>query len=162
MKEELSGLRSQAIQSPGFLHPVGGDPDIWRLPLPEPGGNPGPLRLIASTKAEFSQQYSPDGKRIAFESDRGGNLEIWVCESDGGNCSELTWIGAAYTGVPSWSPDGRQIAFYSRVGETSQIFVIAADGGPLQRLTSDRWNNTYPRWSGDGQWIYFALNRSRH
>ena len=144
-----------------FSHPVGGDPDIWRLPLPEPGGKPGrPLRLIASTKAEFSQQYSPDGKRIAFESDRGGNLEIWVCESDGGNCSELTWIGAAYTGVPSWSPDGRQIAFYSRVGETSQIFVIAADGGAPQRLTSDRWNNSYPRWSGDGQWIYFASNRT--
>jgi serine/threonine protein kinase len=144
-----------------FSHPVGGDPDIWRLPLPEPHGKPGrPLRLIASTKTEFSQQYSPDGKRIAFESDRGGNLEIWVCESDGGNCSQLTWIGAAFTGVPSWSPDGRQIAFYSRVGETSQIFVIAADGGAPQRLTSDRWNNSYPRWSDDGQWIYFASNRT--
>jgi Tol biopolymer transport system component len=83
-----------------------------------------------------------------------------VCESDGGNCGELTWIGAAYTGVPSWSPDGRQIAFYSRVGETSQIFVIAADGGAPQRLTSDHWNNSYPRWSGDGQWLYFASNRT--
>ncbi len=142
-------------------HPVGGDPDIWRLRLPEPGGKPGrPLRLIASTKGEFAQQYSPDGKRIAFESDRGGNLEIWVCESDGGNCSELTWIGAAYTGVPSWSPDGRQIAFYSRVHETSQIFVIGADGGAPRRLTSGSWNNSYPRWSGDGQWIYFASNRT--
>ncbi len=144
-----------------FSHPVGGDSDIWRLPLPERAGKPArPHRLIASTKSELAQQYSPDGKRVAFESDRGGNLEIWVCESDGGNCSQLTWIGAAYTGVPSWSPDGHQIAFYSRVDETSQIFVIGADGGAPQRLTSGRSNNSYPRWSGDGQWIYFASNRT--
>jgi eukaryotic-like serine/threonine-protein kinase len=144
-----------------FAREVGGDLNIWRLPVPGPGEQaPLPVRLIASTRGEFAQQYSPDGKRIAFESHRSGNLEIWICDSDGANCGQLTWIGSRYTGVPAWSPDGRQIAFYSRVDGHSQILTIGVDGGAPTRLTSDKSDNFFPRWSRDGQWIYFASNRT--
>ena len=50
--------------------------------------------------------------KVAFESERGGNLEIWVCESDGQGCVQLTSMGSSANGVPTWSPDGKQVAFY--------------------------------------------------
>ena len=77
--------------------------------------------MFASTKDEFAQQYSPDGKKVAFESKRGGNLEIWVCESDGQGCAQLTAMGSSASGVPTWSPDGKQVAFYSNAQGNPQI-----------------------------------------
>jgi serine/threonine protein kinase/WD40 repeat protein len=144
-----------------FATEAGGDLDIWRMPIPHGGDKfDRPRKLIASTVGDFGQQYSPDGQKIAFESPRTGNLEIWVCDSDGGNCSQITFLGANFTGLPSWSPDGRQIAFYSRADSHAQVFVTGADGGALRRLTLDKSNNMFPRWSHDGQWIYFGSNRS--
>jgi eukaryotic-like serine/threonine-protein kinase len=144
-----------------YSRPYGGDFDIWRVRLPKPGEKlEPPVRLIASTRNDFVPQYSPDGKRIAFESDRGGHLEIWVCDGGGDNCSPLTQMGSPFTGVPRWSPDGRHLAYYSRVGGEAQIFVIGAEGGAHRRLTLDASNNVFPAWSGDGQWIYHASNRS--
>jgi Tol biopolymer transport system component len=58
--------------------------DIWRLPIAEKNVSE-PVRFIASTRAEWTPQYSPHGKRITFESDRSGSDEIWVCDEDGSN-----------------------------------------------------------------------------
>jgi eukaryotic-like serine/threonine-protein kinase len=144
-----------------FSRSVGGGPSIWRLRVPsrneqvEP-----PTHLIASTAGEFAPQYSHDGKKIAFESHRSGNLEIWVCDSQGENCVQRTSIGSTFTGLPSWSPDGRQIAFYSRVEGRSQIFVLGTGDGTVRRLTLDDSDNMFPRWSRDGQWIYYGSNRT--
>jgi eukaryotic-like serine/threonine-protein kinase len=139
--------------------PVGDS--IWRMRLPGPHEKPEPpVRLIASTKGEFGQQYSPDGTKIAFESYRSGHLEIWVCGGEGEACSQLTTMGAPQTGVPAWSPDGRRIAFYSNLEGRSQIFVIPADGGAVRRMTSGSASAIYARWSRNGEWIYFALKGS--
>ena len=144
-----------------YSHSFGGDTDIWRVELPKAGDRPQPpVRLIASTWSDFAPQYSPDGSRIAFESERGGRLEIWVCDSEGRDCSPLTAMGSPFTGVPAWSPDGRNVAYYSRVLGNSQIFVIGSEGGAYRRLTSDKSTNMYPRWSRDGRWVYFASSRS--
>ncbi len=116
--------------------------------------------MFASTKGEFADQYSPDGKKVAFESTRGGNLEIWVCESDGQDCAQLTTMGSSATGVPTWSPDGKQVAFYSNVQGNPQIFVIPAEGGATRRLTSLTAGAMFPRWSRDGKWIYFSSTES--
>jgi Tol biopolymer transport system component len=144
-----------------FSQSVGGAPSIWRMRVPSPDQRiEQPLHLIASTTDEFAPQYSPDGGKIAFESHRSGTLEIWVCDSQGKNCMQLTSMGSPYTGLPSWSPDGRQIAFYSRVEGRSQIFVIGAEGGATRRLTLDESDSMFPRWSRDGQWIYYGSNRT--
>ena len=144
-----------------FTRGSGGDTDIWRMRIPgSVVSAEQPVRLIASTRNEFAQQYSPDGTRIAFESDRAGNLDIWTCDSQGGNCVQLTSMGSPFTGVPAWSPDGRQIAFYSQVDGKSQIFTVGAEGGVTRRLTPGGSNDFYPRWSRTGQQIYFASNRS--
>jgi len=137
----------------------GGGESIWRLRIPEHGKAPEPpMALIASTRSDFAPRYSPDGKKIAFESARGGNLEIWTCNSAGEECMQLTSIGAEYTGLPTWSPDGKELAFYSRVHDRSHIFVVGADGTGLRQVTSDDANHFFPGWSKDGRWIYFSSN----
>ena len=122
-----------------------GAESIWRIGIPRPHEKPEPpVRLIPSTASQFGQQYSPDGSRIAFESSLSGNLEIWLCSSEGQNCSQLTSLGAGATGTPTWSPDGKQVAFYSNVEGSSQIYVLPVEGGstaashfrPLGRLHS--------------------------
>jgi serine/threonine protein kinase len=150
-----------------FVKSYGGPLNIWRVGLDD-GSNKGEknspamdaVDLIPSTSGEFAPQYSPDGKKIAFQSDRTGNLEIWTCQNNGANCSILTSFGRQATGLPHWSPDGRQIAFYSRPKENAQIYAMNSEGGGLRQLTNDKWENFFPVWSRDGHWIYFSSNRT--
>jgi eukaryotic-like serine/threonine-protein kinase len=144
-----------------FSRGSGGGESIWRLQIPGHGkALEPPVSVILSTRSDFAPRYSPDGKRIAFESARGGNLEIWTCNSAGEECMQLTSVGAEYTGLPSWSPDGKEIALYSRVQDKSQIFVVGADGTDLRQVTSGDANHFFPSWSRDGRWIYFSSNTS--
>jgi Tol biopolymer transport system component len=144
-----------------FLRMLPGSENIWRLGLRDRAkAVEKPTPLIASTRSDFAPQYSPDGKRIAFESSRGGSLQIWACDNRGENCLQLTSMNAEYTGTPSWSPDGGKLAFYSRVNGRSQIFVIGADGVGLRQLTPGDANYFFPRWSRDGEWIYCSSNRT--
>ncbi len=154
---------TSSLTSPRLAYALrnGGGQSIWRMQIPERHTKGGPPeRMFASTREEFAQQYSPDGKKVAFESKRGGNLEIWVCESDGQGCAQLTTMGSSATGVPTWSPDGKQLAFYSNVQGNPQIFVIPAEGGATRRLTSLTAGAMFPRWSRDGKWIYFSSTES--
>ena len=94
--------------------------------------------------------WSPDGKRIAFEADRKGdvvNFDIYVMDSDGGNLHKLT-NNRAWNGAPSWSPSGERIAFWSNRDDkfNADIYVMDADGGNLQKLTNNRHSNVSPAW----------------
>jgi Tol biopolymer transport system component len=115
--------------------------------------------LIASTQMDQGPNYSPDGRRIAFSSDRSGNNEIWVADSDGRTATQLTHFEGPYTNNPSWSPDGKWIAFDSRPADSADIYVIPAAGGKPRNLTSDPSSDVLPSWSHDGRWIYFTSNR---
>jgi Tol biopolymer transport system component/tRNA A-37 threonylcarbamoyl transferase component Bud32 len=134
--------------------------DIWRRPGPAaPRPGPEPARLIASSGTEGNPAYSPDGRRIAFSSDRSGVTSIWVCDSDGNNPVQLTSF-EKHSGTPRWSPDGRQIAFDSREAGDWNVYVVDADGGVPRRLTPEPSTENRPSWSGDGRFIYFTSNRS--
>ena len=104
--------------------------------------------------------FSPDGKKIAFGSDRTGSEEIWISASDGSNPVQLTSFGAPSTGTPKWSPDGKQIAFDSHKVGHSDIYVVNAEGGEPRRLTTEPFENNVPSWSRDGKWIYFSSDRT--
>ena len=138
------------------------DTDIWRLDL-SPALNakrPSLTRLISSSRREDTPNFSPDGKRIVFDSNRSGHWEIWVCHSDGQNSVQLTSFGGPYTtGTPRWSPDGETIAFDSRPEGQSDIFVINPESRAQRNLTADTLENVAPSWSRDGRWIYFGSNQ---
>jgi len=119
--------------------------------------------LISSMNGENAgQQLSPDGKRIAFQSDRTGGLDIWLSDRNGQNLVQLTALGTA--GSPQWSPDGREIAFDVGLERDWRapraLFLIDPDGGSPRPLLQDRFSNGRPIWSHDGRWIYFASDRS--
>ena len=138
------------------------DWNIWRLETSDFSQKKtgAPTRLIASTYLDFLPEFSPDGKKIAFNSNRTGDFQIWICDSDGSNPQQLTSRGVA-CGFPHWSPDGQQIAFESgSAGASFQIYIISINGGKLKPLTSGLANNGHPNWSRDGKWIYFSSDRS--
>ena len=135
------------------------DFNIWQYNLTGPATQR-PQELLASTQFDQSPQYSPDGKRVVFVSDRSGSWEIWVCDSAGKRPLQLTEFKRRYTGSPRWSSDGRQIVFDSRAEGNAEIYVISADGGKPRRLTNDPAEDIVPSFSQDGQWIYFCSNRS--
>ena len=105
-------------------------------------------------------QYSPDGHKLVFQSNRSVGEDIWTCDADGSNCAQLVALGKTVGGTPRWSPDSRWIAFDSRAEGQAEIYVIQADGGGRRRITYDPADDITPSWSRDGRWIYFASNRS--
>ena len=118
-----------------------------------------PTKLIASTRNDASPQFSPDGRRIVFASDRSGSSEIWTCDSDGSNVIQMTSLNKE-AGTPRWSPDGQQIAFDLFEDRRGHIYVINTAGGQPRPITTGDFDDIVPSWSRNGKWIYFASNRT--
>ncbi len=134
--------------------------DIYRVSLNEDRMVSVSSALATSTTMETSPRYAPDGKRIAFVSNRSGSDEIWISDSEGENLIRLTSFRGPLGGSPGWSPDGKFIAFDARPDGNADIFIVSCEGGQPRRLTDDAAEDIVPGWSGDGQWIYFSSNRS--
>jgi Tol biopolymer transport system component/DNA-binding winged helix-turn-helix (wHTH) protein len=128
--------------------------NIWRVDLLNPKLQA--EKVVASSRVQVSPNYSPDGTKIAFESNRSGSNEIWVCDADGSNAVQLTSFGILVTGTPRWSPDGRQIVFDSRAGHEANLYTIDPRGSTPRKLSIDIRGNSMPSWSHDGKWIYFV------
>jgi Tol biopolymer transport system component len=132
---------------------------LWSLDLADLGKNYERRQVTASKGRNGSAELSPDGRRVAFVSDRSGSDEIYMCSADGSNLLQLTNLGnPGTTGFPRWSPDGQKIVFDSVVGGHTVIFVISANGGQPRALNDNAFDNLNPSWSHDGRWIYFTSN----
>lgn len=104
-------------------------------------------RLTTIKGIDTSPAWSPDGKRIAFSSNRHGNMDIFVMDSDGSGVLRLTDHQANDTN-PIWSPDGSQIAFASiRKGPAGSAYVVRPDGTDEKMVSS---KGIPVEWSKDG------------
>ena len=133
--------------------------DIWRMPgrevsLPDRV----PSRLIASSRFDGNPAYSPDGRKIAFASARGGTLNIWVAAADGSHPVQLTRFEGE-TGSARWSPDGRWLVVDSLESGNYDLFVVDAGGGIPRQLTRDPSDDIRGVFSADGEWVYFGSSR---
>ena len=120
------------------------------------------LRRLTSGFATVRRpDWSPDGTKVAFASDRGseGDFDLWVLDTEDGSRKRLT-SGPAEDGAPAWSPDGSEIAFgRQEPGEgTKDIWVVDASSGALRQLTDDPADDDAPDWSSTDR-IVFESNR---
>jgi TolB protein len=110
---------------------------------------------------------SPDGRTLAFHSNRSGRQAIWLANGDGGN-PRLLFDGGELgsdPGTPVWSPDGRSIAFAMKPAgasdeNESDIYAMNVDGSGFRRLTAAPGDDSHPHWSADGSRIFFNSARA--
>jgi len=124
--------------------------DIWIVAA---DGSPGVTPLVTGPALDADPSWSPDGRKLAFTSDRDGNDEIYVVNADGTGQTRLTH-DARFDGAAAWSPDGRRIAFHRfECNESrcvSNILTMASDGSDEVQLTSNTLDSgaaeTGPDW----------------
>ncbi len=117
-------------------------------------------QLTPEPSQDFYADWSPDGKKIAFISDRSGNWNIWLINSDGSNPQVLTADHQATS--PSWSPDGSMIAYAtdkeSGMRFWTDIWIMGSDGSFQKPLSqTPTLKDLVPAWSPDGKKIAFLM-----
>jgi Tol biopolymer transport system component len=105
-----------------------------------------------------SPAWSPDGRRLAFYSERDGNAEIYVMSADGTGVTRVTNTKAD-EGYPAWSPDGRTISFDSDRDGNFDVFAMNPDGSNVRPLTRHPARDVSATWSPDGSKIVFMSDR---
>jgi Tol biopolymer transport system component len=135
--------------------------NIWSIKIPNEGSisvseaNP----VTEGNQAIEGIGISPNGKWIAFDSNRSGNQDIYKMPVSGGELEQLT-THPSDDFLPSWSPDGKEIVFYSFREGNRDIHLMTADGGSIQQLTNDPAQERYPDWSPDGKQIVFNSDKT--
>jgi imidazolonepropionase-like amidohydrolase/Tol biopolymer transport system component len=138
--------------------------DIYTMPIA--GGTP--TRIAEGLAWEVQPRFSPDGRRIAFTSDRGGGDNIWVMNRDGSDKRQVTKEEFRLLNQPSWSPDGRYIAAKKhfttgRSLGTGEVWLYHVSGGGGVMLVK-RPNETHqkelgePIYARDGKSIFYTRN----
>jgi parallel beta-helix repeat protein len=116
------------------------------------------VRLTNDSAIDRYPMFSPDQSKIAFTSNRAGNMDIWVMDSDGSNPIRLT-DGAGEYSKPSWSKDGEKIVFVSTQDDKDSIYIIDADGQNFTQILHNDNSNTDPVWDTKGKGILFASDK---
>jgi Tol biopolymer transport system component len=135
--------------------------DIWRLPVSPHTGQPvgQPQEVITTTREDSRGAWSPDGKTIAFNSDRTGQMNIWLHSLENRQTRQLT-KGPGGDYQANWSPDGRLIVFFSSRAGTADIWCVDVDTGELKRLTTTDFVNVNPFFSPDGKLIAYNSDQT--
>ena len=131
-----------------------GDTEVYVM---RPDGS-GVMRLTHSPKYDAPCEWSPDGRRLLFYTQRSSG-GVWVMNANGSGQRNLT-RSAPQSGCGGWSPDGKKIVFDSNRDGSQQIYAANADGSAVTRLTTDSANDHKPVWSSDGRTIAFVSDRN--
>jgi len=132
-------LRQPSITDTHVTFSYGGD--IWIADLD--GRNTD--RITSTPAVEGNPHFSPDGKWIAFNSNRSGNQAVYIVSTEGGTPRRLTWHPAPAT-VRGWSPDGKRVLYATSRDNAptsfANLWTVSIDGGPSTLLTK--------QWATDG------------
>src|SRR5205085_98079 len=116
------------------------------------------VKVVDDRAQNFHPRPSPDGSRIAFDSDRDGERAVYIADAGGGNIRRVS--GEGFAAVPSWSPDGRTLAFVrAEPGRPNvwNLWTVDLDTNQLTRLTSYRYGQPWGgSWFPDGASIAFS------
>jgi Tol biopolymer transport system component/DNA-binding winged helix-turn-helix (wHTH) protein len=122
------------------------------------GAPPAPVSPT-SDRWNFHPQLSPDGERLAFQSTRSGDYEIWIADRRGGDARQLTG-SRTYKSLPRWSADSRRLVFASRAAGTTAVVALDVAAGTTRTLLVEATTAAAPSWSHDGRHVYFGSPRS--
>jgi serine/threonine-protein kinase len=126
--------------------------NVWSLPIPASvTGLSRAEPVTTGTQLIESFDISPDGRWLAFDSDRGGTPQLYRMPLTGDGEVEQLTTGTEPAFSPAISPDGREIAYHAFRNGTRQVFVIPAEGGPPIPVTAGSGQYQGPDWSPDGQ-----------
>jgi Tol biopolymer transport system component len=115
--------------------------------------------VISTTREDSRGAWSPDGKMVAFNSDRAGDMNIWLHTFADSTTRQLT-TGHGGDFQPNWSPDEKEIAFFSSRSGSPNIWEVEIASGTLRRLTSNSGVNVNPFYSPDGKLIAYQSDQS--
>ena len=135
--------------------------DIWKLPVLPQSGMPrgSPEGVISTTREDSRGAWSPDGKMVAFNSDRSGDMNIWLFSPADSNPRQLT-TGHGGDFQPNWLPDEKKIVFFSSRSGSPNVWEVEVASGALRRLTSNSGMNVNPFFSPDGTFIAYQSDQS--
>ena len=136
---------------------VSGNWEIYTLRREGMGdGGEGLVQLTHNKHLDRMASWSPDGRTIAFISDRSGNFDVYRMNADGTDVVQITDTPEAEI-HPYWSPDSKSIIYNRHVADQRlyAIWITDAKGARHQELLRDDQLNSYARISPDGEWIVF-------
>jgi dipeptidyl aminopeptidase/acylaminoacyl peptidase len=119
-----------------------------------------PTNLTNSAAFDTAPAWSPDGSKLAIQSNRiTMDNEIWLMDADGSDAVNLTQT-PGNDDQPAWSPDGTKIAFQSERDTNAEVYVMNPDGSGQVNLTQHAASDGGPSWSPDGTKIIFTSDRT--
>ena len=135
--------------------------DLWRLPVSPQTGLPtgNPEEVVASTREDSRGSWSPDGTQIVFNSDRNGDMNLYLYSLQNHSYRQIT-KGPGGDFQPQWSLDGKRLVFFSSRAGNADIWSLDIATGALTQLTSNPSLDINPFFSPDGAYIAFQSDRS--
>ena len=132
---------------------------IWMIDMRSANESSAPRARVITAEAQGIEglDLSPDGEWLVYDSDRGGNSDIWRMPASGGQAERLT-RDPAPDFQPRWSPDGSEIAYYSLRSGQRDVRLMSATGARDEAVTTGVMQEGYPDWAPDGRALAFMTS----
>jgi TolB protein len=130
--------------------------NIWSIPIPAAGVS----SVADATQLTFGNEMigklaiSPDGRWLAFDSDREGQADVWKMPIGGGPAERVT-RGPEDEFVNGWSPDGRELVIHATHNGQRDVLVVSADGARREPVATTPLQEHHAAWGADGNSIIF-------